>query len=299
MSKVDVAISVYGKPFHTAVTLASLFQHCGEHIGRVYFQEELAQPHGDQVRAVAGCFPGRTIQHYKAKYHLSYDATPKASLAETDLRQSVRYQLAWESTDKDYLFITHNDCLYTADVVGGMLERLRDQRFTGVGLVGQCWNCPAHYAKLCHGDVYESFRPSYDEAIRLVEAHPSPRTHAARIDPASPMPLPECRLNEFACMVNLPACRSLVMPLGDVMPIGAMGVDIGTDWFRQLTLRGHRFLNWFEGLRHAPFSANGNGITADGDRTVYEATEARAAEYLAAHHRQVFDSLTTALRIAA
>ena len=37
IKRVDVAISAYGKPYQTAVTLASLLRHCERHIDTIYF----------------------------------------------------------------------------------------------------------------------------------------------------------------------------------------------------------------------------------------------------------------------
>ncbi len=291
----DVAISVYGKPYQTAVTLASLLDVSGEHIDRIVFHEELQQPYGDPAHAVASCFPGRNLQHYRSRHWLYYDYTRREQLTDRDFRLSLRYQYAWETTDKNFLFLTHNDCLYQSDIIGGMLDRLKDETYTGVGMIGQCWNCPAHFAGRCNGDIYESYRPDYAEALQLIASHPGPRTKQGGIDPASPMPLPECRLNEFGCLINVARCRDQVMPLGPVMPFGAMNVDVGTDWFRGLVLQGHRFLNWSEGLWHTPFSPNGNGHAANTDRHKYDIAESRAKAYLAAHYPAVFDRLTESL----
>lgn len=53
------------------------------------------------------------------------------------------------------------------------------------------------------------------------------------------MPLPECRLNEFYCLINVERIKDVNSPKGDIYPIGMMSLDTGEDWFRQLVLRGH------------------------------------------------------------
>ncbi len=162
--RVDVAISVYGKPFQTAVTLASLFENCGSLIDKVYFQEELNQPHGTCPSRVAGAFPDQAFIRYIPKRFLSWHANDPAKLSDTDYRQSIRYQYAWETTNKQKLFVTHNDCLYSSDIIAGMLERIEGTQYSGVGLIGQCWNCPASTAGVCSRENYLAYSPTYDEA---------------------------------------------------------------------------------------------------------------------------------------
>lgn len=86
------------------------------------------------------------------------------------------------------------------------------------------------------------------------------------------------------------------MPLGPIPPIGCLTLDIGTDWFRHLVLRGHRFLNWYDGLNHAPFSQNGNGRLSDLDTSEYARAEERAQRYLEAEFPEVADRLIAAFQ---
>ena len=292
MVDVDVAVSVYGKPFQTAVTLASLLQHSGRHIDRIYFQEELVQPSGANVSDVIACFPDRNIIHHRPEHYLGWTGTDRSQLASPSFRHSIRYQHAWENTDKDLLFISHNDCVYQADIIGGMQENLAagshgENACTGIGLIGQCWNCPAAMAGACNGDIRQHYAPTFAEIETMLAAYPNVRTRLEMIDPAHPAPLPECRLNEVACLINLAACRSDVMPLGDIVPFGFMNLDIGTEWFRGLVLRGHRFVNWKTGFSHSPFGQSKNGHAADFSAAEYESSEQAARRYLAEHFPDV------------
>jgi hypothetical protein len=215
----------------------------------------------------------------------------KGRISDEDFRRSIRYQRAWEDTDKDFLFIMHNDCLFTSDIIGGMLDILNTQPYVGVGRVGQCWNCPANHAKVCNGDLHESYNPSYSEVVELINMYPSPRTTLDRIDPTSPMPLPECRLNEFGCMINVGRLRHLVSPHGDIPPFGMMALDIGTDWYRALVCRGFRFLNWYEGMQHG--WCGGSGHPSDTKEEIYFLFEEKAKQYLQENYNSVisdFDS---------
>ena len=59
-----------------------------------------------------------------------------------------------------------------------------------------------------------------------------------------PWPLPECRINEWACLVNLDLTRPLTIPFGTALPIGAYAacgkytLDIGVTWFRAMHAHG-------------------------------------------------------------
>lgn len=288
--KVDVAICVYGKPYQTAVTLASLLQCSGHFIDKVFLQIESVQPHGVDISALLRVFGGERFVHHTPALHIGIDFYRGQDLSNTELRRSFRYQYAWETTDKDFLFISHNDCLFDGDVVGGMLEQQRAGDYAGVGWIGQCWNCPAHSAGLCNGDSYSSFHPTYEEAVALAVQYPSPRTAPGGIDQRDPMPLPECRLNEFACLIDMRKARPATVPEGSIIPFGAMTVDIGTQWFRDMVLSGHRFKNWFKNVTHAPFSAGANGFSADRNRAIYDRSEEMAAEAL----RKYFPELSAA-----
>ena len=284
MNKVDVAICAYGKPWHSAVALFSLFEHSGNHIDRIFFHEEPKHPHGDSVSFIFPWFADRII-HYKPPLYLDWHGD-RNRIYEEQYRMSIRYQYAWENTDKDYLFIFHNDCLFTSDIIGGMLERLENQVYSGVGQIGQCWNCSAFYDKVCDGNRYEQYKPTYQQLVELITRVPSPRTKVKDLSPAAPWPLPECRLNEFACLINLKKTRDLVLPKGDIPPIGLMGHDTGTDWFRGLSQRGHHFLNWHEGMTHAWVVPERNGHSLDecADDHYYS-IEAKAKEYCLEHYK--------------
>ncbi len=293
---VDIAMSVYGKPFQTAVTLASLFENCGKLIDKVYLQEEFNQPHGSCISQVIDSFPDQRFIHYIPKCFLGWHSHNLVNLRDMNYRQSIRYQFAWENTDKKYLFISHNDCLYHSDIIGNMLDKVEGTYYSGIGLIGQCWNCPASIANVCNRENYLAYNPTFDEVRVLIATHTSARTRIDMIDPAHPVPLPECRLNEFACLINLEACRSEVMPIGAVVPFAFVNLDVGTEWFRQLSVRGHRFLNWSGGFKHGPFSPKNNGHAADFDVVEYNQSEKEARQYLVEHYPEVFQRLMSFTR---
>jgi hypothetical protein len=281
--QVDVAINVYGKPLQTAVTLFSLLQHSGQHIDKIYFIRERKQPPKSNFDFIYDRLGDRLVHHTPDYFLWTYPVKfLRPLLRIRGFRQSLRYQYAWEKTDKKYLFLTHNDVLYTNDVVGYFLDRIEGH--IGVGQVGMCWSCSAYTANVCSGDRYLTFRPSPSEYADFVKRFPPKRQkiHKRFVHPESAWPLPECRLNEWACMIDLDRARPLTMPEGDILPFGAMMLDIGTEWFFQVHQRGHtvKHVDLSGYARHAWASADGSGHSALFNQNAYERGEAAAREKL-------------------
>ena len=263
MQPVNVAINVFGKPVQTALTLLSLDRHCGRHLGKIYFTEENPRSplerwrNRSQIRCLDLCLLGnhqfvfehfgRKLEIFRPKHFLFTHNLSPLRVGFVDYRHSIRYQYAFENSDSDFLFLTHNDCHYLGDLVGAMLDRLGDH--TGAGAIGQCWNCPAFSANYCDGDRYLDYRPTLEELRRLYEHHPSGRHYHRRNFCKSvrkdPWPLPECRLNEWAALINLRLARPATVPLGSACPLGTLyqAMDTGVEWFRNVSKLGHRFLN--------------------------------------------------------
>ena len=262
-ARVDVAMNIFAKPYQTALSLLSLLQFSGRHIDRIYLQFE---PQGSMFDpappyAIAEYLGdlGIWIVNYQPKYWLHLDPVEPARLDDPEYRLSLRYQHAFEHTDKQYLFVLHNDVLIKRDIVGAMLDGIGDA--FAVGQIGQCWNCPASNEILvqdsrcadfaCSPERYRDFRPDFEGLKRLyalaVERGVFVRpywegweTHYA----ADPWPLPECRVNEWGCLVDVAMTRPLVRPQGDILPFGGyepcgkICLDIDVVWFRELNRRG-------------------------------------------------------------
>jgi hypothetical protein len=198
-------------------------------------------------------------------------------------RQSLRYQYAWETSERQFLFITHNDVLYSGDVIGALLDRIPGH--VAAGPVGQCWNCPASSAGACAPDRFSTFRPSYEEWRTLAARYPGPRVaHYTRVvDPIAPWPLPECRVNEWTALIDLQLARPLTMPRGRAIPLGALhGLDIGTQWFHDVLHAGAlvRHVDVAPYATHAWASDTGGGHAAFSDPAVYDLEEERARHVL-------------------
>lgn len=275
-SKVDAAVNVFAKPYQTALSVLSLLRWSGERIDRVFMQFEPKGSRYDSVPpyAVAEYLGSRAVVT-QPELWLRRETPDRARLDDAAYRLSIRYEYAFERTDKRHLFILHNDVLVLKDIVGAMLE-LADG-FFAVGGIGQCWNCPAADAALvgaaglgdeaCSPDRYADFRPDFAGLGRLyalaeergVFARPYPEgwdEHYAAANPA--WPLPECRVNEWGCLVDVALTRAHVVPQGDILPFGAFEqcgstrYDTAAAWFRELNRLGLRAKHMDTGghLRH-------------------------------------------------
>lgn len=287
MSQVDVAINVYGKPQQTAVTLLSLLEHSGNHIGRIHFTLERRQPFDADFEPLLKHLGGRVVRHVPRFWFGVRPQRSKWLMHFGAYRRSLRYQHAWETSQVSHLFITHNDVLYKGDIIGAMLKRINDH--IAIGPVGQCWNCPASFAQRCSPERFMNYRPSHAEWQQLARHHPGPRAaHYDRVvDPQRPWPLPECRINEWSMLLDLDRARPLTMPQGKAVPLGALyGLDIGTQWFHDVLNAGATVEHFDIApyATHAWASGTGGGHAALSDKSVYDAEEARAMAWLTHHY---------------
>ena len=278
MEKVDVIINVYGKPWQTLCTLKSLKRFCNTHIDKIYMIEEKEQPYGDSIDFIKNEIDN--LIHYIPSAYEFFLPT-RGDMSDVDIRYRYRYQYGIETSDKRHVFITHNDMLYNDDIIGNMLETIGEH--AGIGLIGQCWNCPASMAAKCNGEGYLDYKPNYLEVMELVETHKPARGlyHNKFINIENPMPLPECRLNEFACIINRDILINESYPNGDSPLFGAHdSLDTGTSWFRSVSEKGYFFKNYDinKDSVHGYF-ANAAGYPTQLDKNRYIESEANAKKY--------------------
>jgi len=291
MKKVDVNVIYYGKPYQTIISILSLLKVSGQYINSVYITVEDKQPfghYGDVFKVIKAIEPVIPIHLYypKSFYNLEildYDRVKN----DAEYRWTVPYQYALEHAQMKWLFIMHNDMVFHKDMIGDMLPLFEDENMAGTGSIGQCWSCPAAKAKLCGGNAFMKYIPSAEEAIALHEQYETPRQkrdleilHSGRIHP-----LPECRLNEYACMINLETYRKTTLPLGTNGCFGGnweFTADLGTGWFHQMVNQGHKFthLSLEEYAKHSSFNPIGQGIMAYSNRENYVLSEKNALQYL-------------------
>lgn len=245
-----------------------------EYIDRIFLICEKKQPYFSGINQVKKYIP--KVEIFTPKEY-SFIAR-NIDYTNEDSRYKIRYQYAIEKSQKNFLFITHNDVLYTGDIIKDMLSKI--DGFAGIGQIGQCWNCPAHFAQRCHPDYYYKYRPTPEELIDLISNYPSPRTSLSTINLDVPFPLPECRLNEWACLINRKLLENESMPIGNGPLFGEYDqVDLGTKWFRFMNNRGYKFLNYNQKFIHG-FWAKDAGFSTQKSKLKYLLAEYKAYMYL-------------------
>lgn len=276
MNKVDVCVNVYGKPWQTLCTLNSLLKHSGESIDKIYIIQEVQQPYAEDIEWLYTHFNNLVI-YVPALYTFA-----KSSVDSRDIRDryNLRYQYGIEKSNKKHLFITHNDVLYTGDIITDMLQKIGDS--VGIGEIGQCWNCPAASQNLCHGSTFYDWNPTVEEVLRLPLPHV--RTNLHNVDKANPKPLPECRLNEWACLVNLELSNKETFPNGNTPFFGTYGLDLGDPWFKSLHLKGYQFVDYRQNFIHSYWSPTGNGYQTQLNQDLYVQSETTAKKYFEQHY---------------
>jgi hypothetical protein len=282
--KVDVVINVYGKPFNTAATLYSLLKHSGKWIDKIYFIQEKKQPHNSNFDFLKVALKEKIVSYTPGLWLWVRPFHSRFIFRFKPFRMAVRYQYGWEKTDKEHLFITHNDVLYTADIIGAMLGGIGNN--IGIGPVGQCWNCSAHFAGVCNSDKYLFYKPTYPALKELLAKFPGSREKDYGNLPRKdrPWPLPECRLNEWSAMINMKIARKATLPYGRAIPFGAFyELDIGTGWFSDVVNMGHKVKNFpLEGYgTHAWAGTVPSGHAALLNADEYTYSEKVAEEFLA------------------
>lgn len=267
MPQVDVVLNIFAKPYQTALALLTLLKYSGEHVGCIYPQFE---PAGSRYDAV----PPYAIAEYLREQGWQVDVFQPAIwvecdpvelerlLRDKDYRLAMRYQYAFEKTDKKYLFFLHNDQFFKRDLIGALLEAIGDA--FAAGQIGQCWNCPASNSEVmlaaglasapCRPERYSEFQPNFAGLERL---YATAREMGVFVRPywegwqthysQKAWPLPECRVNEWGCLVDIEQTRPLTVPFGPVPPFGAFEycgestpLDTAVAWFRELSRMGLR-----------------------------------------------------------
>ena len=246
---VDVIVNVYGKPYQTAVSLWSLMKFSEKHIGKIYVILEKKQPEGFDETLLRKLLIGLPIEIYTPPFFFGWWEGRRKGLINQILlwfksyRNSIRYQYAWEKSKSPFLFLMHNDMLIFDDLIGHYMSKIGPH--AGIGQIGQCWNCPA-FGTHCDGDRYWDYRPTPQEVVDLYASRPEGRAivHGlVGLDQKS-WPMPECRLNEHAALIQMSLARPVTSPIGHVQPIGIKNqLDNGIRWFHDMSLAGYRMVN--------------------------------------------------------
>ena len=261
--RVDVAVNIFAKPYQTALSVLSLLKQSSAHVGTIWLQYE---PMGSRFDSVSPYVVARYLDEemkwpcrvFQPDFWLAREAADPARMDDPAYRMGIRYQYAFEHSKSRKLLLMHNDVFVFRDALGAMLAAMGDA--FAIGELGQCWNCPAHAAKVvedvmggapCTPARYAEFRPDAPTLRRLyararelgVFERPYDEGFADGFD-QQPWPLPECRVNEWFCLLDLERTRPFSAPFGPALPPGAFSacgscnLDIAVPWFRAMHALG-------------------------------------------------------------
>lgn len=286
MKKIDVCLNVLGKPYQTVITLKSLLKHSGQHIDKIYLIEELKQTKDYDFELIKKELGYENLERFQPKFHLWINFTKLDMVYRNeDYRLSLRYQYGLEKTDKSHMLLIHNDVLFQSDIVGEFLKE--DENLFGIGSVGQCWNCPLFLENICDGDKLERNieNLNYQDVMVFVDKRKETRTYYQvrnQINKQKPLPMPECRINEWCMLVNVDLYKKEVLEKNEVVPFGGyFQMDIGDLWFRQMVDKGYKFKNFeiTKHITHGYFSeGSGHPSLFNNDKYIFE--ENKAKKYL-------------------
>ncbi|NIJ52418.1 hypothetical protein [Dyadobacter arcticus] len=292
MIKTDVCVIYYGKPYQTIISILTLLKYSRHNINKLYITVERRQPFdkfGDIYQIIKEIRPLIEIDLYFPRYFyqlggLDYERTRNDSV----YRWQIPYQYALDNATSEYLFIMHNDMVFHKDMIGDMMPVITsDDSIAGTGSIGQCWSCPGFSARVCHGSKFHEFIPTQAEALELHEQYNTPRKEKdiEVIQTGRFYPMPECRLNEYACMIKLSTYRKETLPKGNNVCFGGnwgFTADLGTGWFYQMVNQGYKFKHFVleDYALHSTFNPIGQGIQAYSKEDNYNLSEANALKYL-------------------
>lgn len=261
MEKVDVAVQSFKKPESLIYTLLSLKKYCGEYIDKVYIDDDLS---GDDtlkfyqnenfisaMRPIEVCVRENkqkagfnvtlmTKEMLKRKSALDklrfygMKLLKKGKILEDD--SDIRYQWALNVTDKNYLFICHDDILFRDNVIKEYLENISSG--SNMAIVGDmvcCHLCELSKSGICNSNkvLEESFRPSKNwpvtgKDVSIIHTLLGKNTR-------------HCRINEWCCMVNVKVARELLDKEGITFGNYERGGDVGGYWFAKIVEKGYDF----------------------------------------------------------
>jgi len=270
MKKVDVIINVYGKPWQTLCTLKSLEKKSGEYIDKIFLIKEKEQPYNENIDWIFDKL--NNVEVYTPNLY-SFTSHNVNYNSENE-RFKIRYQYGFERSDKKFIFITHNDVLYCGDIISDMLSKIGDS--IGIGEIGQCWNCPAKSNGLCSGEKFYEWNPNYEDILKFKLPHV--RTRIEDINKKNPKPMPECRLNEWSCLINRESSNKETFPNGNTPFFGQYGIDLGVPWFKSLHNKGYTFVDYRKNFIHTYWSTT-SGYPTQLNKELYDISENNAKEY--------------------
>ena len=255
--KVDVSVQSYNKPESLIYALFKLHRVSKDRVDTVWINDDQSKPGvvekykrleqsgvlapwkikvrvntqrmGWWLAFVKGKRPSYQTNFFRLKRMLwNLWKTKTIYVAEED----IRYQWALNSTDKDYLFVMHDDIFFEKDVIGlyldSALSPLDDKKCPKVivGELGQCWRCPFKSDGCEPEKVLAGELPS--------KSWPLSPTLGAKNKWS-------CRINEWSALLSVKGAREI--QLNESLYFGNFdnNGDTAAYWFSRAVAMGYGF----------------------------------------------------------
>lgn len=306
-TSVDVCMQVFGKAWQTALALLTLDKYMGPDINKVFFVIEAVQPKKDptNLAVLDGLIPN--METVCLSTWLGFEPMDPAKISERAYRENLRYQYAFEHTNAEYLMLLHNDVIFKKNIIQPFLDNIGDH--IAIGEIGQCWNCPAKRDDIarslnlngigapCRREEYDKFQCDFEQlkqAYEYARKKAYPLRHKAEKGLTeeyrlNPWPFPECRVNEWCCLLDMRKARKATIPLGSGRPFGAYieGHDLGSAWFRDM----HRLGFSAKHMDMAKYVIHHMGHKALFNPRLYRENEMKAAKIIYKSFPKAYDWL--------
>lgn len=296
--KVDVSIQSFNKPESVIYTLLSLKKSCGEYIDTIYLDDDCSK------KGVVDYYKDEEflgimkplkikIRINQKKSGFTHTLMTRESFKKQKIIKKIqlvghllirrlvfyktdndiRYQWAINTTNKNLLFIIHDDIKFNGNVLKEYLVEIdKDKKCAIVGDLGGSKRCPYGpcRSKKCSPEkIMKGYRPSINWPITGKKSF----FHSilGRKNRS-------CRINEWCCLIRVDIARKLVMEEGTYFGNYEGGGDVGTFWFEKIIKKGYTFsdpfpsiaerskfyLHWWQGYEGHSVWVNINGQkTAD------------------------------------
>lgn len=250
--KVDVAIQSYKKPESLIYSLLTLHRHCKEIVEEVWINDDksggnlLEIYRSPEVKAALSPWKINVRENerrmgwwlsfvwgYKPKYlsvfymlfRMAWNFYKnKTFFVKTD---DIRYQWAIQNTNKEFLFLMHDDITFKENIIDCYLKSAQQlSRPAIVGDLGQCWRCSYAESGCNPQKILSGFRPS--------ARWPMTKISAADHKWA-------CRINEWSALINVSAAKEIQTKhrifFGNYDDQG----DLSAYWFSKIVEEGFDF----------------------------------------------------------
>jgi len=297
MKDVDVILNISGKPYQSILTIYSLLKYSKNNIHKIFIIFEKKQAFNDDMSPLIDYLKTLSIEVeiYYSKIAIGIKNLDNRWYLKylfrfiPLFRHSIRYQYGIEKSKSKWVFISHNDMIYRKDILENYISEIGNH--AGIGLVGQCWNCPA--SEICSGETYFQFRPTKEEIKKLYDGKEHLRAFQIIQDKYTGWPLPECRINEMATLLNKSILDTYTFPKGNIEPIGYNSFETWINFFAKLSRKGLKFkhLSYQTFAEHAIFNKNRNGHSSFINEKLYYQEEKLAKDIVLNSIDQFIESL--------